>query len=75
MSRPQYILLPANPVFIGMTLLVAFLLNVQAWGRTVGVPDFVALALVFWAMISFMLWSSFSASESVYCSVSVVATT
>ena len=50
MSRPQYILLPANPVFIGMTLLVAFLLNVQAWGRTVGVPDFVALALVFWGI-------------------------
>ncbi len=50
MNRPQHILLPASPIFIGMTLLVAFLLNVQAWGRTVGVPDFVALALVFWGI-------------------------
>ncbi len=50
MSRPQYILLPANPIFIGGTLLVAFLLNLQTWGRTVGVPDFVALALVFWGI-------------------------
>lgn len=46
----QYLLLPASPLFIGGTLLVAFLLNIQAWGRTVGVPDFVALALVFWGI-------------------------
>lgn len=50
MSRPQRILLPANPLFVFGTLLVAFLLNLQTWGRTVGVPDFVALGLVFWGI-------------------------
>jgi len=44
------ILLPANPVFIAGTLFAAFLLNLQPWGRTVGVPDFVALCLVFWGI-------------------------
>ena len=50
MNRPQHILLPANSFFIGLTLIVAFLLNIQPWGRTVGVPDFVALVLVFWGI-------------------------
>lgn len=51
MSRPQeYILSPVNPLFIAATLAIAFLLNIQAWGRMVGVPDFVALALVFWGI-------------------------
>jgi len=50
MNRPQYILLPVSPAFIAGTLIVAFLLNIQVWGRTVGVPDFVALALVFWGI-------------------------
>lgn len=50
MNRPKYILLPASPIFIAMTLIIAFLLNIQVWGRTVGVPDFVALALVFWGI-------------------------
>ena len=44
------ILLPANPVFIACTLFVAFLLNLQPWGQTAGVPDFVALCLVFWGI-------------------------
>ncbi|MBS1169342.1 MAG: mreD [Burkholderiaceae bacterium] len=50
MNRPQYILLPANPLFIFVSLLVAFLLNLQIWGRAPGVPDFVALALIFWGI-------------------------
>lgn len=48
MNDPHYILLPANPLFITFSLLVAFLLNLMPWGHMVGVPDFVALALVFW---------------------------
>jgi len=44
----HYILLPANPLFIAFSLLVAFLLNLMPWGQMAGVPDFVALALVFW---------------------------
>lgn len=52
MNRPpaKAILLPVNPVFIAVTLFVAFLLNLQPWGRIVGMPDFVALCLVFWGV-------------------------
>ena len=50
MNRPEYILLPVNPFFIGVSLIAAFLLNIQAWGRVPGIPDFVALVLVFWGI-------------------------
>ena len=50
MNRPHYILLPVSPVFIGFSLLCAFLLNLLPWGHFVGVPDFVALVLVFWGI-------------------------
>lgn len=49
-TRPHYILLPANPVFIATTLIAAFLLNLLPWGQWYGVPDFAALALVFWSI-------------------------
>lgn len=44
------ILLPANPLFIAFSLGVAFLLNLLPSGHMVGVPDFVALTLVFWGI-------------------------
>nr|WP_314859025.1 rod shape-determining protein MreD [uncultured Undibacterium sp.] len=50
MSHPHYILLPANSFFIGLSLLIAFILNLFPWGVQVGVPDFVALVLVFWSI-------------------------
>lgn len=50
MNRPHYILLPASPAFIFVSLLVTFLLNFLPWGSTVGIPDFVALTLVFWSI-------------------------
>lgn len=50
MNRPQYILLPVNPLFIAASLIVAFVLNLLPWGRIPGVPDFVALVLVFWSV-------------------------
>lgn len=50
MNRPQYILLPANSLFIALSLLLAFSLNLLPWGRIPGVPDFVALTLVFWGV-------------------------
>jgi rod shape-determining protein MreD len=50
MNRPHYILLPANPVFILASLIGAFLLNLLPWGQWFGVPDFVALVLVFWSI-------------------------
>lgn len=49
-TRPHYILLPANPLFIVTSMLVAFLLNLLPWGHWVGIPDFVALVLVFWSI-------------------------
>lgn len=50
MSRPHYILLPVSPLFIGFSLLGAFLLNLMPWGQFIGAPDFVALVLVFWGI-------------------------
>jgi rod shape-determining protein MreD len=50
MSRPHYILLPASPLFIGFSLLAAFVLNMLPWGHFIGAPDFVALVLVFWGI-------------------------
>jgi rod shape-determining protein MreD len=53
--RPgQQLLLPANPLFIWGSLLAALLLNMLQnmglWGRAAGVPDFLALVLVFWSI-------------------------
>ena len=50
MNSPHYILLPANPLFIVSSIALAFLLNLLPWGHWVGVPDFVALVLVFWSI-------------------------
>ncbi|WP_194713923.1 rod shape-determining protein MreD [Noviherbaspirillum soli] len=50
MNRPQYILLPVSPLFIAITLVCAFLLNLLPWGDLYGVPDFVALTLIFWSV-------------------------
>jgi rod shape-determining protein MreD len=41
-------LLPANRAFITASILVALVLDIVPWGRTVGVPDFLAVVLVFW---------------------------
>ena len=50
MNQPHYILLPASPVFIITSLVATFLLNFRPWGSMIGVPDFVALTLVFWSI-------------------------
>ncbi len=42
------LLLPANPIFVWFTLLLAFALNIVPLGRHPAVPDFMALALVVW---------------------------
>ncbi|GGI55333.1 MAG TPA: rod shape-determining protein MreD [Oxalicibacterium sp.] len=44
------ILLPVSPLFIAASLCGAFLLNLLPWGQWIGIPDFVALILVFWSM-------------------------
>ena len=42
------LLLPVNPFFIALTLLLALGLNMLPLGRMPGMPDLLALALVFW---------------------------
>jgi rod shape-determining protein MreD len=47
--RPgQPLLLPANPAFIWMTLVLALLANMLPLGRLPWLPDFLAVVLVFW---------------------------
>ncbi len=46
--RPSALLLPARPLFIWGTLLAALVLNLLPTGPAAWVPDFLALALVFW---------------------------
>ncbi len=49
--RPgQQLLLPANPVFIWGSLLLAMITNMVPLGRTPWVPDVLALVLVFWSV-------------------------
>ena len=49
--RPgQQLLLPANPVFIWGSLLLALIVNMLPLGRTPWMPDVVALLLVFWSV-------------------------
>ena len=50
MNSPHYILLPVSAIFIAFSLLGAFILNLLPWGHWIGVPDFVALVLVFWSI-------------------------
>lgn len=53
-SQPTHasrrILRPANSAFIFLTLALAFLLNLVPFGHFPGVPDWAALALVFWSI-------------------------
>lgn len=50
MRSGQQLLLPANPLFIGGSLIAALLLNMLPLGRVPWMPDFLALVLVFWAV-------------------------
>jgi len=42
------LLLPVNPLFVALTLLIAFAINFVPLGRNPLMPDVVALVLVFW---------------------------
>ncbi len=49
--RPQALLQrPVNPLFLWLSLIVAFLLNLLPVGAVPGVPDFLAVVLVFWSV-------------------------
>jgi rod shape-determining protein MreD len=45
---PKQVLRPVSPLFIWVTLASGLGLDLLPWGRTPMVPDFLALALVFW---------------------------
>jgi len=47
-STSSQLLLPVNPLFIALTLLVALGLNMLPLGRHPALPDLLALVLVFW---------------------------
>jgi rod shape-determining protein MreD len=44
------LLLPANPLFIALTLLLALAFNLLPLGRSPAMPDLLALTLAFWAV-------------------------
>ena len=46
----QQLLLPVNPVFMWSSLFAALLLDMLPLGRAVWIPDFLALAIVFWGV-------------------------
>jgi rod shape-determining protein MreD len=48
MRSGQQLLLPASPVFIWASLIVALLINMLPLGRVPWMPDLLALVLVFW---------------------------
>ncbi len=48
MRRGQPLLLPANPVFIWGSLLVALVLDMLPWGQVASMPHWVAIVLAFW---------------------------
>ena len=48
MRRGDPLLLPANPLFIAMTLLAALAVQLLPLGRQPAMPDLLALVLVFW---------------------------
>ncbi len=47
---PQHILLPAKGSFIGLTLVIALVGELLPWRNLPGLPDWLALVLVFWSV-------------------------
>jgi rod shape-determining protein MreD len=50
MRQGEVLLLPANPLFIVFTLLLALAINLLPLGRVPAMPDLLALVLVFWSV-------------------------
>lgn len=46
----EKLLLPANPWFIGFTLIVALMIGMVPAGRIAAMPDVLAIVLVFWGV-------------------------
>lgn len=49
-EQSRRILLPANPAYIALTLVLALLFNLLPWRDVVWLPDMVALVLAFWCV-------------------------
>ena len=50
MPRGQQLLLPVNPLFIVITLLLGLALNMLPLGRIVWLPDWLMVLLAFWSL-------------------------
>lgn len=50
MPRGSELLMPANPMFVYLSLVVALLVNMIPLGRSAALPDVVAVVLVFWTV-------------------------
>ena len=50
MPRGQQLLLPVNPLFIVVTLLLALIINMLPLGRIVWLPDWLMVLLAFWSL-------------------------
>jgi rod shape-determining protein MreD len=50
MPRGEALLMPARPLFIIVSLLLALAFNMLPVGRSVAMPDLLALTLAFWAV-------------------------
>jgi rod shape-determining protein MreD len=50
MPRGSELLLPANPLFVWGTLLLALLVNLVPLGRQAALPDLLSVVLVFWCV-------------------------
>ena len=50
MRSGDQLLLPVNPLFIGLSLLAAFTLDLLPLGRHPALPDLLAVVLVFWSV-------------------------
>jgi rod shape-determining protein MreD len=46
----SHILLPAKGGFIALTLVIALMLDLLPWSNATGVPDWLALVIVFWSV-------------------------
>jgi rod shape-determining protein MreD len=49
-AGPQHILLPVKTSFMVLTLTLALVLNLLPWRSVAGLPDWVALVIMFWAV-------------------------
>ncbi len=50
MPRGQQLLLPVNPLFIVITLLLGLVINMLPLGRIVWLPDWLMVLLAFWSL-------------------------